>query len=114
VNVSSIAGLVAVAGHGHYCAVKHALGAMSEAPAQEVLAFDIRVAVVEPGMVVTPIFAKARRFADPASPYAEHMQRLLGFYQRQIHAAAQPEERIVDIRAVWRRSPRRRTPGIAT
>jgi len=90
VNVSSIAGRLAIAGHGHYSAVKHALEAISEVLAQEVQAFGIRVAVVEPGVVVTPIFTKAKRFADPASPYAVHVHRLLLFYQMQMKIASQP------------------------
>src|SRR5437773_9910674 len=92
VNVTSIAGRVAIAGHGHYSAVKHALEAASEALAQEVLAFGIRVAVVEPGVVVTPIFSKARRFADPASPYRVHVHRLLLFYQMQMKMPSQPSD----------------------
>ncbi|HET7343328.1 MAG TPA: SDR family oxidoreductase, partial [Methylomirabilota bacterium] len=92
VNVSSIGGRVAIAGHGHYCAVKHALEAASEALAQEVQGFGIRVAIVEPGVVVTPIFAKARRFADPASPYAVHTRRLLLFYQMQMKTPSQPAD----------------------
>jgi NAD(P)-dependent dehydrogenase (short-subunit alcohol dehydrogenase family) len=92
VNVSSIAGRLAIAGHGHYSAVKHALEAMSEALAQEVQGFGIRVAIVEPGVVVTPIFSKARRFADPTSPYADHVRRLLLFYQKQMKQASQPAD----------------------
>ncbi len=92
VNVSSIAGRVTIAGHGHYSAVKHALEAASEALAQEVVAFGIRVAVVEPGVVITPIFEKARRFADPASPYRVHVHRLLLFYQMQMKTPSQPAD----------------------
>ena len=92
VNVSSIAGRLAIAGHGHYSAVKHALEAMSEALAQEVVTFGIRVVIVEPGVVVTPIFTKARRFADPASPYAVHVRRLLLFYQMQMKTPSQPAD----------------------
>ena len=90
VNVSSVWGRVAVAGHGHYCAAKHALEAASEALAQEVFAFGIRVAIVEPGVVTTPIFTKARRFADAASPYAVHVRRLLLLYQ--LATANQPAD----------------------
>jgi len=92
VNVSSIAGRVAIAGHGHYSAVKHALEAASEALAQEVVAFGIRVAIVEPGVVITPIFTNAGRFADPASPYAVHVRRLLLFYQMQMKTPSQPAD----------------------
>jgi NAD(P)-dependent dehydrogenase (short-subunit alcohol dehydrogenase family) len=92
VNVSSVWGRVAVAGHGHYCAAKHALEAASEALAQEVHAHGIRVAIVEPGAVVTPIFKKARRFAEPTSPYAVHVRRLLLLYQLAMKAPSQPED----------------------
>jgi NAD(P)-dependent dehydrogenase (short-subunit alcohol dehydrogenase family) len=92
VNVSSVWGRVAVPGHGHYCAAKHALEAASEALAQEVYALGIRVAIVEPGAVRTPIFQKARRFADPASPYAVHVRRLLLLYQLAMKTISQPED----------------------
>jgi NAD(P)-dependent dehydrogenase (short-subunit alcohol dehydrogenase family) len=109
VNVSSIAGRVAIAGHGTYCAVKHALEAASEALAQEVQGHGIRVAIVEPGVVVTPIFQKAKRFSDPAGPYAEHVRRLLLFYQAQMKMASQPEDAArVIYEAVTTRQPRLR------
>src|SRR5438094_295230 len=109
VNVSSIAGRLAIAGHGHYSAVKHALEAVSEALAQEVQAFGIRVAIVEPGVVVTPIFTKAKRFADPGSPYAVHVHRLLLFYQTQMKTPSQPADvaRVIH-EAVTAKEPRLR------
>ncbi|HYE89878.1 MAG TPA: SDR family oxidoreductase [Terriglobales bacterium] len=92
VNISSVWGRVAVAGHGHYCAAKHALEAASEALAQEVYALGIRVAIVEPGVVNTPIFTKAKRFADADSPFAVHVRRLLLLYQLARQSPSEPED----------------------
>ena len=43
-------------------------------------------------VVVTPMFTKAKRFADPASPYAVHVRRLLLFYHMQMKTPSQPAD----------------------
>src|SRR3984893_13427185 len=58
VNVTSIAGRMALAPAAAYAASKFALEALSECLAQEMKAFNVRVAIVEPGVIATPIFSK--------------------------------------------------------
>jgi NAD(P)-dependent dehydrogenase (short-subunit alcohol dehydrogenase family) len=60
VNVASLAGRVALAPHAPYAASKWAFEALSECLAQEMKAFNVRVAIIEPGVIATPIFSKAR------------------------------------------------------
>ena len=68
INVSSVAGRICCPPLTSYCASKWALEALSEGIAGELKTFNIRVAIVEPGIIDTSM---ARRLTDPASesPY---------------------------------------------
>ncbi|MGE9010585.1 SDR family oxidoreductase [Leptospira interrogans] len=81
VNVTSIAGRMALAPAAAYSASKFALEALSECLAQEMKAFNVRVAIIEPGVIATPIFSKAKP-APENSPYP-HSRR-----QRALFAAS--------------------------
>ena len=58
VTVSSLAGLVPVPFWGHYNASKFALEGLMETLRHEVRPFDIQVAMVEPGNIKTPFYAR--------------------------------------------------------
>jgi NAD(P)-dependent dehydrogenase (short-subunit alcohol dehydrogenase family) len=78
VNVTSIAGRIASTPQASYAASKWALEAASECLAQEMRAFNVRVAIVEPGVIATPIFTKARPLREN-SPYP-HSKRLRAIF----------------------------------
>lgn len=59
INVSSVSGRAANSPLAAYTASKHALEAMSEALAQEAKPFNIRVTIVEPGIIDTPMARRA-------------------------------------------------------
>jgi NAD(P)-dependent dehydrogenase (short-subunit alcohol dehydrogenase family) len=60
INVTSVAGRIAMSPQGAYAASKWALEATTEALAQEVQRFGIRVTIVEPGLIATPILSKIK------------------------------------------------------
>jgi len=70
VNVASVAGRIANSPLAPYTASKFALEALSESLAQEAKPFNVRVAIVEPGIIDT---AMARRIETPQtrSPYPQ-------------------------------------------
>jgi NAD(P)-dependent dehydrogenase (short-subunit alcohol dehydrogenase family) len=74
---------------GPYCTSKFALEGFSEVLAQEVVPYGIRVVVVEPGVIRTPIFAKAPP-APEETAYPMHYERTLAYFMKTIPSATQP------------------------
>ena len=70
INISSVGGRIAIPGMSAYCASKFALEAMSEVLAAEVKAHNIRVVIVQPGTIDTPIFDKFGGHS-PDGPYPQ-------------------------------------------
>jgi NAD(P)-dependent dehydrogenase (short-subunit alcohol dehydrogenase family) len=88
INVTSVAGRIATSPLGAYAASKFALEALSEALAQEAKMFNIRVAIVQPGIVDT---AMARNISDQrdASPYPQ-ARRMAGLFTASLHSPTSP------------------------
>jgi NAD(P)-dependent dehydrogenase (short-subunit alcohol dehydrogenase family) len=70
VNVSSVSGLIASPGVGPYVASKFALEGLSDVMRRELRPLGVRVVVVEPGAVATPMWSKGRRIADEVAARA--------------------------------------------
>jgi NAD(P)-dependent dehydrogenase (short-subunit alcohol dehydrogenase family) len=74
INVSSIQGRVSVPSFAPYAASKWALEAASEALAQETKSFGVKVSIVEPGMIATPVWDKRREV--PAKTHYPQERRI--------------------------------------
>jgi NAD(P)-dependent dehydrogenase (short-subunit alcohol dehydrogenase family) len=98
INVSSCAGRIACSPLGPYAASKFALEALSEALAQEVKPFDIRVAIVQPGIVDT---AAARHIEHvPEDPTYPQVRRFGHMFEASLESPTPPTvvaERIREI-----------------
>jgi NAD(P)-dependent dehydrogenase (short-subunit alcohol dehydrogenase family) len=70
-NISSMAGLVGVPGFTFYSATKFALEGLSEAVAQEVAPFGIRLTIIEPGPFRTDFRNRSMVSAPPMEIYAD-------------------------------------------
>jgi NAD(P)-dependent dehydrogenase (short-subunit alcohol dehydrogenase family) len=95
VNISSIGGRIAFPFSPSYASTKFALEGLSEALQYEVDQFGIKVILVEPGIIRTNFFdnmLRAKRAADPASPYSELLQRRINRVKTMFENGTAPEE----------------------
>ena len=91
VNVTSMMGRITLPGHGAYAATKFALSALSESLAMEMKPFGVRVAVIEPGVVLTPIWGKRAVAFPEGHEYGPAMQRLMRVFGSQMEGGTLPD-----------------------
>ena len=78
INVSSMAGKVSFPGAGAYHASKHAVEAISDTLRLELKSSGIKVSIIEPGRIATPIWQSSRNTAEgllrriPAEQFAPY------------------------------------------
>jgi NAD(P)-dependent dehydrogenase (short-subunit alcohol dehydrogenase family) len=87
INVASVAGHIANSPLGGYAASKHALEAISEALAQEVKPFNIKVAIVEPGIINTQM---AQDIKVPDNSIYPHSHRFGGLFAASLETPTHP------------------------
>ena len=97
VNVSSISGRIANSPFSAYCASKFALEAFSEALAGEVKPFNIRVALIEPGIQDTRMAHDAAK--APLSIYPQ-VNRFPGLFRASLANPISPDATATAIRHV--------------
>jgi len=86
INIASVAGKIANTPLGAYAASKFALEAVSEALAQEVKPFNIRVAIVEPGIINTQMASDIK--TNEASIYPQ-VRRFGGLFAASLKTPTQ-------------------------
>lgn len=100
VQLSSVAGRTSFPESGFYAATKHAVEGLSEALAQEVCPFGVRVRVVEPGSFATQFLPRAAELSPepPAdSPYAELRE---GWAERRQEVLEPPQDPELVVQAI--------------
>jgi NAD(P)-dependent dehydrogenase (short-subunit alcohol dehydrogenase family) len=128
VNISSVSGLATSPYLGPYSASKFAVEAISDALRREMRQFGVKVVVVEPGPIATPIWEKnlAKKdmlVADLSKEMQEVYGQQLAKFQKGVELSAKsaaPVNKVSDVieKAISAKSPRIRyvvgTKGLST
>jgi NAD(P)-dependent dehydrogenase (short-subunit alcohol dehydrogenase family) len=92
VNITSVTGRFGAPAQAPYVASKWALEGLSEELAHELAPFGIRVAVVEPGVTKSAIFAKNVELPESSGAYETVYRRMFDFYAAGVTNATDPFE----------------------
>jgi NAD(P)-dependent dehydrogenase (short-subunit alcohol dehydrogenase family) len=95
VNISSVSGRLAVPFLGAYAASKFGLEGYSDSLRRELMLFGIKVILIEPGAVVTPIWDKAEGVVVeqfPNTPYDQPLRRFAKQAMKEAKTGYLPEK----------------------
>jgi NAD(P)-dependent dehydrogenase (short-subunit alcohol dehydrogenase family) len=92
VNITSVTGRLGAVGQAPYVASKWALEGLSEELAHELAPFGVRVAIVEPGITKSAMFAKNVDYPDTTGAYGDQYRRMFQMYATGIPQATDPAE----------------------
>jgi short-subunit dehydrogenase len=67
------------------------LAAVSESLAIEMKPFGVKVAIIEPGVILTPIWNKAEALMPEGHPYGQAMGRLFRLFGAQMEGGTKPD-----------------------
>ncbi|MGD8944688.1 MAG: SDR family NAD(P)-dependent oxidoreductase [Desulfobacterales bacterium] len=94
INIGSVAGIFASPLMGPYCASKFAMEAVSDVLRRELRPWNIKVILLEPGIIATKIWQKAITQAEEAIPEApDEMTKLYGPLLDAVHDHAADVEK---------------------
>jgi NAD(P)-dependent dehydrogenase (short-subunit alcohol dehydrogenase family) len=95
VNISSVSGRLAVPFLGAYAASKFALEGYSDSLRRELMLFGVKVIIIEPGAVVTPIWDKAEGVVVqqfPNTPYDRSLRLFAEQAMKEAKTGFSPEK----------------------
>lgn len=120
INVSSVSGMMAMPTMSLYSASKWALEGATESLWYEVLPWNIRVTLVEPGFIRSGSFLNTRTTrgsmraaSSPGDPYHIHYTSMARLIERLMTRSRSSPEQVADVilRVMRRRRPPLRVPG---
>lgn len=100
INISSVSGQNGTPFLGGYCASKHAIEGFSESLRRELNLYGMKVSIVAPGSVNTPIWNKGINVvagAFDSTEYRKSFQKFISFVSGEINHALPVEDVVKDI-----------------